>query len=258
MVWTQLISSLVAPIPDWICTSELATIWMSSMAMNWPMTMPPNPRKTWVQFTWLPSAPRIVEWWCAAGGAAAIGSLAASSAIGLAHDAAPGVLGGREAGLGEARSGVLGHVDPHLHGKAGTERAGQGLAAVDGDLHRQALCDLGEVADGVLHRDHRELRARGGREAVDAALDGLLAEGVGLDLHRLADAQTRDLGLLEVRHDVGVSQRHHAHQRPAGPHILADADALGADHAGYGRADLGAGKVNAGLVDGGAGRGSLG
>ena len=29
MVCTQLISSLVAPMPDWICTSDEATIWSS-------------------------------------------------------------------------------------------------------------------------------------------------------------------------------------------------------------------------------------
>ena len=59
MVCTQLISSAVAPMPDWICTSELATIWISSMAMNWPMTIPPKPRNTFVQFTVAPSDPSI-------------------------------------------------------------------------------------------------------------------------------------------------------------------------------------------------------
>src|SRR4051812_40710026 len=105
MVWTQLISSLVAPMPDWICTSELATIWMSSMAMNWPITMPPNPRKTWVQFTALPSAPKMVE------GGAAAGRGAAASAMTLVRGSAAGVLGRGHGGVGEARAGVLGHVD---------------------------------------------------------------------------------------------------------------------------------------------------
>jgi hypothetical protein len=51
MVCTQLIWSALAPTPAWIWAREEATIWTSSTAMNWPMTMPPKPRNTLVQST---------------------------------------------------------------------------------------------------------------------------------------------------------------------------------------------------------------
>ena len=37
--------------PAWIWVREAATIWMSRIAMNWPITMPPKPRKILGQST---------------------------------------------------------------------------------------------------------------------------------------------------------------------------------------------------------------
>src|SRR5215204_4722390 len=102
MVWTQAISSLVALMPDWIWVSELATIWMSSMAMNWPMIMPPKPRNTRVQFTGAPSAPSATG--TSRRGWGGPPGLMTVSVTGSAGDAAAGVasLDLGLAGFGEA------------------------------------------------------------------------------------------------------------------------------------------------------------
>ena len=52
---------------------------------------------------------------------------------------------------------------------------------VEGDLHRHALDDLGEVAGRVVGRQQRELEAAGRRQAVDMAVQHLAGEGVDLD-----------------------------------------------------------------------------
>src|SRR4051812_12600193 len=115
MVCTQEISSADALIPDWIWVSDDATFWMSSIAMNWPTTIPPKPRNALVQLTAWPSAPR----WAGGGGAREM-TAAVASAIGLAM----GELG-RCGGLGEADAGLLGDVDLDLDREAGPQGAGE-------------------------------------------------------------------------------------------------------------------------------------
>src|ERR1700753_3161395 len=60
-------------------------------------------------------------------------------------------------------------IDPRLRRQAGADFDALQAVAVEQDLHRHALDDLGEVAGGVLRRQQRELRTGAGRQAVDRA-----------------------------------------------------------------------------------------
>ena len=121
--------------------------------------------------------------------------------------------------------------------EAGPQPALGGDVGRHGDAHRDALHDLGEVAGGVLRRQQAELRARGRRDALDAA-----GRRRGRERRRSAGApavprrELGDLGLLEVRLDVDRRQRHHREQPLAGRHEVADRDREVADGAVEGRA----------------------
>jgi hypothetical protein len=95
------------------------------------------------------------------------------------------------------------------------------LALVEHDLHRHALHDLHVVARRVLRGQQAELRARGGRHAVDVAAVLLAAVGIHGDRRGLARAQLDELVLLEVRGDPDVLERDDRQQRLAGLHDLA-------------------------------------
>ena len=62
-------------------------------------------------------------------------------------------------------------IDPGGDREARRRRAQRGGVAVEQDAHRDALHDLGEVAGGVLRRQHAELRAGGRGEAGDMAVE---------------------------------------------------------------------------------------
>src|SRR5579859_1483630 len=86
------------------------------------------------------------------------------------------------------------HARPQLDRRAAFERY----------LHGDALHHLGEVAGGIIRRQQRELLAAGWREAVDMAVHDLAREHVDLDVDLLPLLNVGELGLLEVRDDVGA------------------------------------------------------
>src|SRR6266566_3405065 len=88
----------------------------------------------------------------------------------------------------------------HRHARAQFYRR----AAIERDLHRNALHHLGEIAGRVVGRQQREFLAAGGRETVDMAVHHLPGEHVDGDVDLLALAHVGELGLLEVRHDIGA------------------------------------------------------
>src|SRR4051794_19763976 len=80
-----------------------------------------------------------------------------------------GLSGGRadQRGAGPLR-GCAG-IYRRFGGQAGTDLNALQAVAIDQDLHRHALDDLGEIAGRVLSRQQRELRSGAGRQAVDRA-----------------------------------------------------------------------------------------
>ncbi|MHC2382040.1 hypothetical protein ACVMFA_005252 [Bradyrhizobium liaoningense] len=80
------------------------------------------------------------------------------------------------------------------------------------------------------------------------AVQGPIAETVDVQLDRLAGPHMCELGLLEVGKDIDRIERHHSHQLRAGLHVLADAQAAGADRAIHRRGDLGIGQVQRRLL----------
>ena len=101
--------------------------------------------------------------------------------------------------------------------------------AVDRDLHRHALHDLGEVPGGVVGREQRVLRARGGRDGFHVTAPAAPGEGVDADLRAVARLDATDLGLLEVRDHPVVGGRGEREQRLPGRDVGARLDALLAD-----------------------------
>ena len=92
----------------------------------------------------------------------------------------------------------------------------------EGDAHRDALDDLGEIAGRVVRRQQRELRAGGGRDRRHHALDHLAVERVDGDIDFLPRLDVGELGLLEVGVDVGGVERHERHQPGSRLHQVSD------------------------------------
>jgi alpha-galactosidase len=76
------------------------------------------------------------------------------------------------------------------------------LGRLEANADRDALYDLREIARARLERQKGELRARARREAFDHTLQRRPLKGVDLDRRGLADGHARNLGLLEVGHDI--------------------------------------------------------
>ena len=133
-------------------------------------------------------------------------------------------------GRGRAQCLPLG-LDRRIDRHAGAQLAGEPLAGVEHDLHRDALHDLGEVAGRVVGRQQREFLAARRRDAVDMAVEGHAGKGVDRDSDRLAGMDIGELRLLVVGDDIGRRQRHHRHQLCPRLHILADAQRAVADDA---------------------------
>ena len=99
----------------------------------------------------------------------------------------------------------------------------------EGDAHRDALNDLGEVAGRVVRRQQRELRAGGRGNRRHHALDHPPVERVDGDVDLLPGLNVGELSLLEVRVDVGVVDRHERHQPRSRLHEVSDLGRLVAD-----------------------------
>ncbi len=130
------------------------------------------------------------------------------------------------------------------------------LTGVEPDLHRQPLDDLDPVARGILRRQERKARARPGGERIHLAIEGPVGERVDAHFRRHARPDALELGLLVVRDDPDVVERHDGEKRL--PHLrhLAKLDRSLGNHAVDGRAhvrvvelQLGVGEVGLGLRD---------
>src|SRR6476646_5602155 len=91
----------------------------------------------------------------------------------------------------------------------------------DGDAHWYTLHDLGEVSGSVVRRQQGELRSRRATQAGDLALTRAVV-GIDLEFDGLADANRRELSLLEVGGDPDASVGHNAEQRLARRDQLTD------------------------------------
>ena len=120
--------------------------------------------------------------------------------------------------------------------------------AIQHDLHRDTLHDLGEVAGRVVRRQQGEFEAAGWRNAVHAAVDPGTRQAVHVDADRLAGAHVDQLCLLVVCHHIGRVQRDHSHELGTCRYILADAQRPSADCAVHGRHDGGVTEIQLGLA----------
>ena len=105
--------------------------------------------------------------------------------------------------------------------------------AVQRDLHRNALHDLGEIARRVVGRQQREGASGAGRPAVDMPREDEVGESIDGDARGLADAHIGHLGFLVVRDHPDVGQRHDRDDlradvdELAGPHLALADEAVG-------------------------------
>ena len=150
-------------------------------------------------------------------------------------------------------------VDVGDHRQADEQR---GLVRiVVGQLHanRQPLDDLHEVAGGVLRREQGERLAGPHGEAGDAAL--VLAPApvhVDLAAHPMADAQVRELSLLEVAIDPDLGERADGHQALPHRDVVSGVDVAAGHHAVDLADDVAVAEVQQGLIQVGAGLEELG
>src|SRR5580700_11502552 len=96
------------------------------------------------------------------------------------------------------------------------------VAVIERDADRHALNDLGEIAGGVLRRDHAENRTGPRREAQHMAAKGLSRQHVGDHRRRLARLHLRQLIFLEIGVDPQAVRRDHAEEIGAAGDIGAD------------------------------------
>lgn len=79
---------------------------------------------------------------------------------------------------GRASASAVTELDLGFDGHAGADAAMQRVVGLEHDLHRDALHHLGEVSGGVVRWQQAELRAGSGEQAIDAAVDRRVGEGV--------------------------------------------------------------------------------
>ena len=104
----------------------------------------------------------------------------------------------------------------------GSSRSASPSASSIGDLHRDALHDLGEIAGRIVGRQQRELGARGGRERQHMAAQDMSRKSVDGDLRLLPDRHVGELRFLVVGDDPDLRQGREggdlaARRRPTGP-----------------------------------------
>ena len=137
--------------------------------------------------------------------------------------------------------------------RPGRSSRGQRLVGRQGDAHRHALHDLGEIAGGVVGRQQAELGAAGRREALDAAGQRPVGIGVDRDLGRLARPHPGQLRLLEIGRDIDMRQRHQRQQLRPGLDVLPGPAGAVAGDAGDRRPDHRVVEVVLGQLQAGAG-----
>src|SRR5438270_1122716 len=104
--------------------------------------------------------------------------------------------------------------------------------AVQMNAHRDTLHHFREVAGRVVRRQQRELRPGGRRQALDVAAEMHPLVRIYRDVGGITGRHVSRLGLLEIRRDPYVLERHDGHQRLAGLHQLAQFHSLLGDDAG--------------------------
>src|SRR6202035_911366 len=114
------------------------------------------------------SAPRTIAQVVKLARSAEARGLAIASNMAMTHAFAPALSVDHRLCAWRQHLGIDGRGDGH----AGPELAAERIVRIDGDLHRDALHDLGEVSSGVVGRQQRKFLAAGRRDAVDIALDG--------------------------------------------------------------------------------------
>ena len=75
----------------------------------------------------------------------------------------------------------------------------------------------------------------------------MIGQGIDADRYRLAGAQARKLGLLEIGVDIDVVERHQAGDALPGLHVVAGLHRAIGEHAVDRRADHGEGEIALGL-----------
>src|ERR1051325_12030693 len=140
---------------------------------------------------------------------------------------------------GAVRRYSPGRIHVNVDRQTGTERTTPAARFGDGDSHRHALHDLGEVAGRIVGWKESELRSRGAADAFDFALGDATTVCIDREFHRLSRMNPGQLRFLEVRGDPDACIGDYAHQRLTGIYQLADLDLLAGDFAGSGRSDFG-------------------
>src|SRR5581483_11773973 len=169
--------STPVPMPPSMLSSEALVIWMFRIAMKAPIIAARTDTHT---------SALARSGFCGAAVAAARGTLVWDERARALMASPPGIGEGdlrAWRGLGDNRLARHG-LDGRDHGHTGTQL--DGCAAVERDLHGNALHDLGEVAGGVVGRQQREFLAARGREAVDMAVHEAAGEHVDGDVDPLA------------------------------------------------------------------------
>jgi hypothetical protein len=138
-------------------------------------------------------------------------------------------------------------VDDRLDRHSGAQPPSQ-CAAVEDDLHGDALHDLREVTRRVVGRQQSEFEPARRGKAVDMAGQRHARIAVDFDLDRLAAPHMRQLRLLEIGDDVGGAERNDGHELRPGLYVLADAERAGANRAVDRRRNRGIGEVELGLM----------
>src|SRR6266436_4813542 len=121
----------------------------------------------------------------------------------------------------------------------------QRLVLVELDPDRNALDHFGEIAGGVIGRQQRELRAAGGRDPLDAAMQLLVRKAVDRDVDGLAGLDPRELGFLVIGHHIDVRQRHDIDEVAADIDVIARLNLAFADDAVERRDDFGIAELEA-------------
>src|SRR5690242_17262384 len=110
---------------------------------------------------------------------------------------------------------------------------------IEGDPHRHALHDLGEVTGRILWRDDAEDRACARRDAYDVPVEFMTGQDIRRDGCILAGTNAGELVLLEVRVDPQSLIGDDAHQIGTDGDVRARPNGTIADIAVDRSADLG-------------------
>jgi hypothetical protein len=133
-------------------------------------------------------------------------------------------------------------MNRHYDRKAGPQPALQWVPGIEGDLYRDSLNNLGEVARGVVRREQRELRSACRGNFDNFSLEHDTGKRIDPDIGQVTGSDIGKLSLLEVRlnPDVAFDQIDDLH---AGRNQLALLDVPFPNRPSRGRDDPGVTKI---------------